>query len=195
MKLSPTLKPDLTQFSLIASLPDDLCLKIQEEINSLNGKAEWKIEWAPRPHLCLVSFVGKDVMTNMIIRWMQRIIQNYTSFDIVLNNYTARPVQSIGLRLYDTSLVASLTTELQVINVFLENEYQPAPLDKNPFIKLADIYDEITFQKTVLHFSQRSFFESFPVSELGLMAKSNLEETPRLVNLFMLKNLPRSLAS
>lgn len=126
---------------------------------------------------------------------MQRIIQNYTSFDIVLNNYTARPVQSLGLRLYDTSFVANLTAELQVINVFLEGKYQPTPLDKNPFIKLADICDEITFQKTVLHFSQRSFYESFPVSELRLIAKNNLEKTSRLVNLFMLKKIPRSLAS
>lgn len=186
----------LCEFTLAADLPRWMLDKIAEEISTSPVECKVPLYGNNNVRLEIACFRGHSETLPTIIRWIQRILQNHLAFEVAINNYTCLPDRGLCLRIMDVSPIENLAKDLQVVNIFLEGENHSAircPCPKHLAISQSLSGNDLF--KTALHFSQRSFFQKFPVNEIKLIQRATAATQSKLINLYMLKNISRAIAS
>lgn len=141
-----------------------------------------------RPFVTLAAFQAGEVMEDMLIRWIQRISNCYTSFDLVLNNYSGFPPHTIYLRVQDPRPFRMLMQQLRAIDEFIRSSgCPPAHLFNRPFLTIAGGLTEQVYNKALPDFSRRSFHDTFHVSEIVLLKRTHAFDACHTVNIFRLR--------
>jgi 2'-5' RNA ligase len=149
-----------------------------------------------KPHITVASFLAKEGMENIIIRWMQKICSKQQSFAVTLNNYGGFPPDTIYLRIQNEAPFLRLAKELSVVNAYINSSScPPMLLTPKPHVSIADNLSERTFFKALTQYAHKSFHESFLVNELLLLKRKDEYDVCKPVIVFALHPLVVELAN
>ena len=151
-----------------------------------------------KPHVTLAAFQAGEIMEDMLIRWIQRISNCYSSFDLTLNNYSGFPPYSanpsetapgiIYLRVQDPRPFRMLMQQLRAIDEFIRSSgCPPAHLFNRPFLTIAGGLTEQVYNRALPDFSRKTFHDTFHVGELVLLKRTHAFDACRTVNIFRLR--------
>ena len=142
-----------------------------------------------KPHITLASFQAGEEMEDTLIRWMQRICQQFRSFDIALNNFSGIPPHSICLRVQDTGRLSEWMQQLGAIDEFIRSSgWPPVQLSGRPYLSIAGGLTEKVYNKAMPDYSRKTFFGIFRVTGLLLLKRKHSFDPCKTVNVFGLKN-------
>lgn len=180
-------------YELTIPLPATVVSRIREEkksfLHSPGSDNEIK-------ELCIARFTARESALETIIRWIQRVMQKHTTFDLVINNYTYVPQREICLRFQEVNLLAKLLDDLNVINVFSDHEPAKFVCCYPALIPVYSCQDETTFRQAMFHFSPRTFYDQITVDQIRLSSVNKDDgQTAKLISLFMLKHGLKAIAS
>jgi 2'-5' RNA ligase len=137
------------------------------------------------PQIKVAGFRARESMEATIIRWMQNICSLQKSFPITFNNYSGFPTGSIHLRIMEHEPFHQLTKELTVVDDFIKSSGFPQMrMVSKPHMTIASKLDQRIYEKAMVDFSQKCFFESFIANELVLVKRKNAFEKGKVVNVF-----------
>jgi len=162
------------EYLLVAKPGKEVNEKVMAEKRFFYDEYKEQIAIKTTPHITIASFIAKEEMGNTIIRWMQRICARQQSFSVTLNNYGGFPPHTIYLRIQNEAPFCQLAKELNVINAYVDScSCPPMLLIPRPNVSIAGDLPEKTFFKALTQYAHKSFHESFLVSELLLLKRSD----------------------
>jgi len=160
----------LMEYALMIEPDRDTVQKIaevQEEIRALPGMVGRGI----CPHITLATFQAKEMMEEVLVRWIQNICLLEPSFEIRLNNFSGHPSHSIFVRIQDTAGFSGLVKRLGMIDTFVQaNECPPIHFGK-PGLSIAEGLPEALYSPVLTHFASECFSASFSVHEILLVRR------------------------
>lgn len=175
------------EYLLVARPDENVYLRIAEEKQSFFDVYKEKIAVKTKPHITIACFLAKEVMEETMIRWMQRIISNQTQFTVLLNNYSGFPPHTVYLRIQDHQPFKQLASSLKVIDQYVRGNDCPAmKLVTHPHLSVARGLSKDIFEKAIIDYAQKSFSDSFEVSELVLLRRQHQFDTCKQVSIFHL---------
>ena len=175
----------LWEYSLVANPDGNVCKKVMEVREEFRETYMYKRPGENEPHIVIANFVATESMEETLIRWMQRICSQHKGFPVTLNNYSGFPAHSIYIRVQDHEPFRQLATQLRVIDEYVtSNSCPPVRLLFRPHIAIATGLESNVYEKAMLDYSHRTFHESFNLSGLVLLKKSNPFDNCKQVNVF-----------
>jgi 2'-5' RNA ligase len=185
---------ELYEYLLLAYPNNCVSEKIMAE-KRMFGKAYGEKCVVPsKPHITVANFLAREAMEDTIIRYTQRICSQQQSFEVAVNNYSGVPPHHIHLRIQNPERFKQIAKELVVISNYVTScSCPPVKLVKNPRVNIADHLPETLYLKAMMDYSQRTFFETFMVSELILLRRNNEYDSCKTVQVFRLQPAPDSL--
>ncbi|HWK05494.1 MAG TPA: 2'-5' RNA ligase family protein [Puia sp.] len=140
-----------------------------------------------KPHITVAAFQAGEVVEDTLIRWIQRICNRHTSFDITLNNYSGFPPHTIYLRVLDPQPFRQLMQQLRAIDDFIRSTgCPPVNLINRPYLSIAGGLTEQVYNKAMPDYSRKTFHGSFGVDELVLLKREHPFDPCKTVNIFRL---------
>jgi 2'-5' RNA ligase len=175
------------EYLLVAHPDENVYLRVAEEKQSFFDIYKEKIAVKTKPHITVACFLAKEVMEETMIRWMQRIISNQQRFIVLLNNYSGFPPHTVYLRIQDHQPFKQLASSLKVIDQYVRGNDCPAmKLVTHPHLSVARGLPKDVYEKAIIAYAQKSFFDSFEVNELVLLKRQNQFENCVQVSKFHL---------
>lgn len=140
-----------------------------------------------KPHITVAAFQAGEPMEDTLIRWIQRICNRYTSFDITLNNYSGFPPHTIYLRVQDPQPFRELMQQLRAIDDFIRSSgCPPVNLIGRPYLSIAGGLTEQVYNRAMPEYSRKDFHDTFHVSEMVLLKRVHSFDACKTVNIFRL---------
>jgi hypothetical protein len=187
----------------------DLKDKLLEAQQQFSADYGLQVTVRNRPHITVAAFQAGEPMEETLIRWIQRICNRYSSFDLTLNNYSGfpphitRPPESVQritgtiyLRVQDLQPFQELVRQLRSIDDFIRScGCPPVNLINRPYLSIAGGLTEQVYNKAMPEYSRRDFHESFHVDQLVLLKREHAFDACKTVNIFRLLpagNAPQS---
>lgn len=147
-----------------------------------DGKADTAIK------ITIAHLTARPQMEETIIRYMHRALFHQPGFEVVLNNYSGFPHNTIYLRVQDQQPFKQLAKHLDVINHYVSScSCPPVQFSQHPHISIAKKLPYKTYLQALLDYGQRTFFETFELNRLLLMRKDPFSGAYKLVQQFNLK--------
>lgn len=138
-----------------------------------------------RPHITVAAFQAGELMEDTLIRWIQRICNRYSAFDLTLNNYSGFPPHTIYLHVQDHEPFRELMRQLRAIDDFIRsNGCPPVNLISRPFLSIAGGLTEQVYNRAMPDYSRRTFHDSFHVDQLVLLKREHAFDACKTVNIF-----------
>jgi|SRR5579859_992077 len=194
VKQSTTAPPGLASFSrraeyLLVIYPyGELQDKLLEEQQQFSTEYGLQLTVRNRPHITVAAFQAGEPMEDTLIRWIQRICNRYSSFDLTLNNYSGFPPHTIYLRVQDPQPFGELMRQLRAIDDFIRsNGCPPVNLISRPYLSIAGGLTEQVYNKAMPEYSRRTFHDSFHVEQLVLLKREHSFDACKTVNIFRLQ--------
>jgi len=178
----------------------DLQDKLLEEQQQFSADYGLQVTVRNRPHITVAAFQAGEPMEDTLIRWIQRICNRYSSFDLTLNNYsgfpphTTRPPEAtqripgtIYLRVQDPEPFRELMRQLRAIDDFIRScGCPPVNLVSRPILSIAGGLTEQVYNKAMPDYSRRTFHDTFHVDQLVLLKREHAFDACKTVNIFRL---------
>lgn len=178
----------------------DLQDKLLEEQQQFSADYGLQVTVRNRPHITVAAFQAGEPMEDTLIRWIQRICNRYSSFDLTLNNYsgfpphTTKPPEAtqripgtIYLRVQDPEPFRELMRQLRAIDDFIRScGCPPVNLFSRPILSIAGGLTEQVYNKAMPDYSRRTFHDSFHVDQLVLLKREHAFDACKTVNIFRL---------
>lgn len=178
---------DIFEYVLVIQPSKDIVEKLQEEQLCFPSAGGNQVITRFNPQIKIAGFRAKESMEATIIRWMQNICSLQKSFPIRFNNYSGFPGGSIHVRIMEHEPFHQLTRELTVVDEYIKSSGFPQMrMVSKPHMTIASKLSQIVYEKAMLDFSQKSFFESFIAKEMVLIKRKNAFEKAKTINVFRL---------
>jgi hypothetical protein len=135
------------------------------------------------PYIMVAGFYAGEGMEGTLIRWIQRICSQHTSFDVTLNNYSGFPQHSIYLRIQDPQPLQQLAGQLKM----LDNHVQTMSgniIDRIHHLALASELPEAVYHQTLPVYSRKTFRAHFMATELVLLRRDHPFSAPKTITVF-----------
>jgi 2'-5' RNA ligase superfamily len=137
------------------------------------------------PHILVTAFHAGEGMEQTLIRWIQRICSLQNSFLVSLNNYSGIPSHTIYLRVQDQQPFRDLSRQLRVIDHYVQFPVKQQSLGhQSYYLSIAGDLPEHIYEKAMPAYSRKTFYASFPVNELVLLARDHPFAIHKTVNVF-----------
>ena len=89
---------DLWEYLLVACPDAEADEKIQMEKNFFHALYDHERVIKAKPQMVIASFLMKEAMEEIVIKWIQNICRLHAGFDVVLNNFSGFPPHTIYIR-------------------------------------------------------------------------------------------------
>lgn len=177
----------LYEYLLVIAPDETVFNKVMQEkqlfFDTYNEKAAIKT----KPHITIANFMAHEAMEETLIRYLHRILSTEKSFAVTLNNYSGFPPHTVYLRVQNHKPFKQLTEKLQPVAHYIKaNSLLPMKLITRPHVTIARSLTERVYDKAMLDFSQRVFYETFIAKELVLLRRMHQFDTCKQVNVFRL---------
>jgi len=173
------------EYLLVAHPDTNVYNKIVDVKQSFFDVYKQKIPIKTKPHITAANFLGRESMEETLIRWIHRICSQHKCFNVTLNNYSGFPPHSIYVRVQDHAPFKHLAAQLKVIDEYVRSNGCPgARLITRPHLTIARRLDNNLYNKAMLDYSQKTFHETFQLTELVLLKRSNQFDSLKEVNVF-----------
>ena len=178
---------ELWEYQLVAQLDEEVMRKVTEVKKTLFEECNLKNPFENKSHITVARFLATESMEQTVIRWIERVFSQRKSFNVTLNNYGGFPPPEIYLRIQDHEPFERLAKELSVIDDYVRSSgYPPVRLIKRPHLQLATDIDSRLYERLMLDYSQRTFHETFLVTEFVLLKRAHEFSDCDPVNVFRL---------
>ena len=135
------------------------------------------------PSITVAGFYAGEGMEETLIRWIQRICSQHTSFEIALNNYSGKPSHSIYLRIQDARPLQQLAAQLKTLESHVIAMCGQT-YERNPHMDLANELPEAIFHKALPVYSRKTFHARFVATELVLLGRDHPFAACKTINVF-----------
>lgn len=187
-------QPDIYEYLLIAHPNGDVYNKVMAEKQAFYEQFKEKRAIKTKPHLTIANFLAREAMEETIIRYVQRICNRQTAFGVMLNNYSGIPPHTIYIRVQNPEPFRQLAKELKAVRDYIYSCSCPsAKLITNPHVSIARSLPEEIYFKALTQYAQKTFHETFTVSELVLLRRSDQFDSCKTINIFHLKPFQNNL--
>jgi hypothetical protein len=135
------------------------------------------------PYIMVSSFYAGAGMEETLIRWIQRICSQHTSFGITLNNYSGLPPHTIYLRIQNPQPLQQLARQLKT----LENHVMAmsgVATERYPNIALASELPQEVYEKAMPVYSRKLFHAGFIATEVVLLGRDHPFAACKTLNVF-----------
>lgn len=181
---SPNQYP-LWEYLLVGHPDSNVSNKIADVKQSFFKDYNQKISDITKPNITVASFLAMESMEETLIRWIHRICSQQKSFMVTLNNYSGFPPHTIYLRVQDPAPFKQLASQLKVIDQYIQSNGCPqANFIYRPYLSIARSLDNTVYNKAMPDYSQKTFHETFQLTELLLLKRINEFDHCRQVNVF-----------
>ena len=175
----------LWEYLLVAHPDDNVFNKIMDIKQDFFKTYNQKIAVKTKPHITIANFLATESMEETVIRWIQRVCSQHKSFPVTLNNYSGFPPHTVFVRIQDHTPFKQLAAELKVIDQYVRSNGCPeARLVFRPHLTIAKGLDNNIYNKAMLDYSQKTFHETFLLTELILLKRNNQFDACKQVNVF-----------
>ena len=173
---------------LLVALPNkNICNKLIAEQDYFNLTYQPQAI-RPQPHIVIARFFAKEAMEETLLKWMHRICSMQQGFTTTLNNYSGFPPHTVFVRVQNPLPFELLAKELRVIDQYLQgNGFPSMQLVNRLHLGIARELDERLYDKAMLEYSGRTFYDTFTVNELLLQKRAHRYDAPKTVNVFGLQ--------
>ena len=186
----------LWEYMLVAHPDQIVNEQIKEEKKYFFDEYKEEIAVKTKPHITIANFLAKEEMEETLIRWIQKVCNNQSSFVTVLNNFSGFHPHTIYLRVQNPQPFKQLAKDLKVIENFIEsNGCPPVKLIFSPHITIARSLPEHVYMKAIQDYAARLFHASFCVSEIILIKRRHQFDKCKPVNIFQLPPEPKNLSN
>ncbi len=176
-----------TEYLLVIYPNGDLQDKLLEEQQQFSQAYGLQFQNRNRPHIMAAKFQAEEEMEDTLIRWVQRICNQYHCFELMLNNYSGFPPHTIYLRVQDPQSYLGLLQQLHTIDDYVQSSgCPPVNLVTRPYISIALGLTEQIYNRAMPDYSRKDFHEGFMVKELVLLKRSHAFDSCKTVNVFRL---------
>jgi 2'-5' RNA ligase len=177
----------LYEYLLVAHPDETVNKKIIAEKESFYAEYQQEIAVKTKPHITVANFMAREAMEETIVRYTQRICNQQQTFEIALNNYSGFPPHTIYVRVQNPTSFRQFAKELKVVGDYISScSCPPIRLITNPHLSIARALPETVYLRAMMDYSQKSFYETFMVSELVLLRRSSEYDTCKAVHVFRL---------
>jgi 2'-5' RNA ligase len=178
----------LQEYLLVAHPDAEVNEKVLAEKKSFTSTYLQKITSKTKPHITIASFLAREAMEDTILRYTQRICSQQPSFNVELNNFSGFPPHTIFLRVQNPQPFKELVKELKVVSNYVKScSCPPVTLISNPHLSIARRLPETMYLKAMMDYSQRTFHETFMVSELVLLRRNHQYDACKPIHVFRLQ--------
>lgn len=178
----------LYEYLLVANPNSEVNSKVLAEKNQFAEYYKHRTVSKTQSHITIASFLAREVMEETIIRYTQRVCSQQASFNVELNNYSGFPPHTIYLRIQNPQPFKHLTKELKVISNYINScSCPPVQFKTNPHLTIAQRIPQSIFDRVLMEYSQKSFYENFMVNELVLLRRSSQYDATKKVQVFHLQ--------
>jgi 2'-5' RNA ligase len=183
-----TYTDDLYEYLLIVQPAKKVYDQVVEEKQQFYNLYKEKIAIVTKPHITVANFLATDMMEETIIRYMHRIIGALQCFDVTLNNFSGFPTSNtIYLRVQEEAPFKQMAQQLKVVDQYIKSSGQSkAHLISKPHVTIARRLSADVFEKSLLHYAQKTFHASFTVQELVLIKHRGTYDAYKPVCVFKL---------
>ena len=176
------------EYLLVAHPDASINGRIMAEKKMISEEYKQEITVKTKPHITVASYLAKEEMEETISRYLQRICNYQQSFNVVLNNYSGFPPHTIYLRVQNPQPFKQLAKQLKAVDDYVSScSCPPVKLITNPHVTIARQLPESIYLKALMNFGQRSFHETFMVSELVLLRRASQFDACKVVSVFSLQ--------
>ena len=176
------------EYLLVIYPSGELQEKLLDEQQQFSADYGLQMTVRNKPHITVAAFQAGEIMEDTLIRWVQRICNNYKCFELTLNNYSGFPPHTIYLRVQDPHPFRQLMQQLRTIDEFIRSSgCPPANLITRPFLSIAGGLTEQLYNKAMPEYSRKTFHDSFRVDELVLLKRTHSFDACKTVNIFRLQ--------
>lgn len=175
-------KPGTAGFAKLISYELVVCINgdLHNEVKMLREELEKKymVGSGNNDRICIsiASFYAKEMMEDLLIRWMHRICSAEKVCELHFNNYGAYPQKGLFLRVQDFGLFGRLAQQLKIIDDYLQSNDCPATVFiTKPQLCIASELPDDVYEKAVPEYSSRSFAATYTVKEFSLVKSHGVE--------------------
>ncbi|MDQ6812173.1 MAG: 2'-5' RNA ligase family protein [Bacteroidota bacterium] len=187
-KYSPPIQFGLYEYLLVAHPDAAVNKKVMMEKELFVAEYGQKMAAKTKPHITIANFLAHDAMEETILRYTQRVCSQLYSFEVVLNNYSGFPPHTIFLRVQNPQPFKQFAKELKVVSNYVSScSCPPLTLITNPHLIIASRLPETVYLKAMMDYSQKSFHETFMVTELVLLRRDHQYDTCKAIHVFRLQ--------
>ena len=178
---------DTWEYLLVAQPGKNICSRLMAEQAYFSHTYRPETH-PPQPHIVIACFYAKEAMEETLLKWMHRICSMQQGFTTALNNYSGFPPHTVYVRVQNPLPFHLLAKELRVIDQYLQGNGFPAMQQVNRLhLGIARELDERLYDKAMLDYSGKTFYDTFPVHELLLLKREHKYAVPKTVNVFGLQ--------
>src|SRR5881275_1935602 len=91
----------LYEYLLIADLTKEVSDQVMGEKQAFFKQFGYRTAIKTKPHITIANFLAKEAMEETILRYIQRICSEQTAFNVMLNNFSGFPPDTIYIRVQD----------------------------------------------------------------------------------------------
>lgn len=175
-------------YKLVIYPEGDGGMRIRDLAKTIKGGGPSGMSVLARPYIQVASFEGRELMEDTLIRWIQRVCNSHSRFDLQLNNYGSHPNHCLFLRIMNPEPVSKLISSLQVIeNYIINNGSGYLKWTKKPVCFLTDGETRQEWSDFIRVQLAKDFFDSFRVYNLVLVKLTGAaDSSEEIVNVFPL---------
>lgn len=178
---------NMKEYLLVVHPDDKIYSKVTDEKKAFYNQYRQEISIKTKPHITIANFMAKEEMEETLIRWIQRVSNQLKGFPVTLNNYSGFPEHTIYLRVQDHQPFKELSTQLKVIDSYVRsNGCPPVKLFNQPHLSIARSLSKDIYEKALVDYSQKIFFDSFIAGELVLLRRDHQFDACKVINIFRL---------
>lgn len=146
--------------------------KLMEEKMRFSAQYQWPDTSKTRPYIGISRFAAEEKVENMMISWIQRAVGQQQNFEVLLNNYSGIPADTLLFRVQYKQPFAELIQRLKPVSEHLKAFGVPAfRFCVNPYLPIARDLPEPVYEKALRDYAQREFAMKFDVHALTLMRR------------------------
>lgn len=124
------------------------------------------------PYIMVAGFYAGEGMEGTLIRWLQRIFSQHSSFEIGLNNFSGFPQHTIYLRIQNPQPLQQLAQELKTLDQHVQICSSLAT-ERWPHLTLAGELPDAVYNKAMPVYSRKTFHAAFMANEVVLLARDH----------------------
>ncbi|HEX6915062.1 MAG TPA: 2'-5' RNA ligase family protein [Chitinophagaceae bacterium] len=178
------------EYLLVARPQDDVMQQVIAEQQGFFRQYSQGLDQPPSPQIIVASFVAKEEMEDILLRWMQRVISAQPSFSVALNNFSGTPrSNSVHLRIQQPKPFRQLAKALSVVDELVKDNGLPAAsLNISPCLTIASRLGASVYESAIRDYAHREFHAEFELKELLLLKRTHQFDSTRQVTVFRMKS-------
>ncbi len=187
LEVDTALGAGMAEYMLVVFPAGELKFQLEKECSEFKKKFLPGEKDLPASHIVVASFLAKEMMEDVIIKWIQGICSTRPPFTMVLKDYGGYPQESIFVRVQDSEQLVRMAQQLKIIDEYVQSNDCPAlHIPVRPQLVIASGLTPAVYEKAMAIYATRNFHALFEIKEIALMKSRQANKGFSKANIFHL---------